>query len=271
MNSQIETGTPYLLYKDACNRKSNQNNLGTIKSSNLCTEIIEYSNHEETAVCNLASISLPSCLVEKDLSQMNLTIYTKEGCCYCDYTKKLCDKRNINYTLKDFSEFVKEDESVKITFPRILNNDQMIGGYTELVEYLKPTMDYNKLKDLAKVLTYNLNKIIDYNYYPTPETERSNMRHRPIGLGVQGLANVFYSMKTQFGSDESKEINQKIFESIYFGSMEASMEIARDRSKLMERYMVWKNQITDAAIYQDFVSSDEYNHIINKLGNILPN
>ena len=102
MNSQIETGTPYLLYKDACNRKSNQNNLGTIKSSNLCTEIIEYSNHEETAVCNLASISLPSCLVEKDLSEMNLTIYTKEGCCYCDYTKKLCDKRNINYTLKDF-------------------------------------------------------------------------------------------------------------------------------------------------------------------------
>ena len=270
LNSQIETGTPYLLYKDACNRKSNQNNLGTIKSSNLCTEIIEYSNHEETAVCNLASISLPSCLVEKDLSKMNLTIYTKEGCCYCDYTKKLCDKRNINYTLKDFSEFVKEDESVKITFPRILNNGQMIGGYTELVEYLKPTMNYNKLKDLAKVLTYNLNKIIDYNYYPTPETERSNMRHRPIGLGVQGLANVFYSMKTQFGSDESKEINQKIFESIYFGSMEASMEIARDRSKLMERYMVWKNQITDAAIYQDFVSSDEYNDLINKLGKILP-
>ena len=270
LNSQIETGTPYLLYKDACNRKSNQNNLGTIKSSNLCTEIIEYSNHEETAVCNLASISLPSCLVEKDLSEMNLTIYTKEGCCYCDYTKKLCDKRNINYTLKDFSEFVKEDESVKITFPRIVNNGEMIGGYTELVEYLKPTMDYIKLKDLAKVLTYNLNKIIDYNYYPTPETERSNMRHRPIGLGVQGLANVFYSMKTQFGSDESKEINQKIFESIYFGSMEASMEIARDRSKLMERYMVWKNQITDAAIYQDFVSSDEYNDLINKLGRILP-
>ena len=115
-----------------------------------------------------------------------------------------------------------------------------------------------------------MNKIIDYNYYPTPETERSNMRHRPIGLGVQGLANVFYSMKTQFGSDESKEINQKIFESIYFGSMEASMEIARDRSKLMERYMVWKNQITDAAIYQDFVSSDEYNDLINKLGRILP-
>ena len=98
---------------------------------------------------------------------MNLTIYTKEGCCYCDYTKKLCDKRNINYTLKDSSEFVKEDESVKITFPRIVNNGEMIGGYTELVEYLKPTMDYIKLKDLAKVLTYNLNKIIDYNYYPT--------------------------------------------------------------------------------------------------------
>ena len=113
-------------------------------------------------------------------------------------------------------------------------------------------MDYIKLKDLAKVLTYNLNKIIDYNYYPTPETERSNMRHRPIGLGVQGLANVFYSMKTQFGSDESKEINQKIFESIYFGSMEASMEIARDRSKLMERYGLEKSNYR--WIYQDFIS-----------------
>ncbi len=260
LNSQIETGTPYLLYKDACNRKSNQNNLGTIKSSNLCTEIIEYSNHEETAVCNLASISLPSCLIDKDVSDINLTIYSKEGCCYCDYTKKLCDQRNINYTLKDSSEFVKEDESVKITFPRILNNGQMIGGYTELVEYLKPVMNYNKLKDLAKVLTYNLNKIIDYNYYPTPETERSNMRHRPIGLGVQGLANVFYRMKTQFGSDESKEINQKIFESIYFGSMEASMEIAKDREVGICKIKLGLKQNG----YDDFISTTELDQLKEK-------
>ena len=272
LNSQIETGTPYLLYKDSCNSKSNQNNLGTIKSSNLCTEIIEYSNDEETAVCNLASISLPSCLVEKDISDLELVIYTKEGCCYCDYAKRLCKNRNINFIEKEKDELTLSPDGVHgVTFPRIFKNkNELIGGYTDLVDFLKPEMDYQKVKNLAKVLTYNLNKIIDYNYYPIPQTERSNFRHRPIGLGVQGLANVFYRMKTQFGSEESKVINNNIFESIYYGSLEASMEIARDRSKLMERYMVWKNQITDAAIYQDFVSSDEYNDIINKLGKVLP-
>lgn len=230
LTSQIETGTPYLLYKDACNSKSNQNNLGTIKSSNLCTEIIQYSNHEETAVCNLASISLPSCLIPKDISELSLTIYTKEGCEYCDYAKRLCDSMGINYTLKTKDELSLVKEIYDITFPQIyMNMNEHIGGYTELVQLLKPTFDYEKLKKLSKVLTYNLNKIIDYNFYPIPETERSNERHRPIGLGVQGLANVFYEMKTHFGSEESKELNRKIFQTIYFGSLEASMEIARDR------------------------------------------
>lgn len=230
LTSQIETGTPYLLYKDACNSKSNQNNLGTIKSSNLCTEIIQYSNHEETAVCNLASISLPSCLIPKDISELSLTIYTKEGCEYCDYAKRLCDSMGINYTLKTKDELSLVKEIYDITFPQIYTNmNEHIGGYTELVQLLKPTFDYEKLKKLSKVLTYNLNNIIDYNFYPIPETERSNERHRPIGLGVQGLANVFYEMKTHFGSEESKELNRKIFQTIYFGSLEASMEIARDR------------------------------------------
>ena len=233
LTSQIETGTPYLLYKDACNYKSNQNNLGVIKSSNLCTEIIEYSNEEETAVCNLASISLPSCLIRKDLTDLNLTVYSKSGCKYCDYTKRLCDSMGINYIIKDKSELsLIEDELFGIKFPRIYHNtNKLIGGYIDLVEYIKPTFDYNKLKELSKVLTYNLNRIIDYNFYPIPETRLSNMRHRPIGIGVQGLANVFYEMKTNFDSDLSREINLKIFESIYYGALEASMEIARDREK----------------------------------------
>ena len=122
-----------------------------------------------------------------------------------------------------------------ITWPKIYyKGNKFIGGYTELVDFVKPTFDYEKLKNLSKVLTYNLNNIIDYNYYPIPETLRSNKRHRPIGIGVQGLANVFYEMKTPFGSDESRDINKKIFESIYYGSLEASMEIARDRSKDLE-------------------------------------
>ena len=272
LTSQIETGTPYLLYKDACNKKSNQKNLGTIKSSNLCTEIIEYSNKEETAVCNLASISLPGCLEEKDISDLMLTIYTKPGCCYCDYAKKLCDSMNIKYIEKDYQDITISTETpTGVTFPKIYyNQNKIIGGYTELVEYLKPSFNYNKLKDLAKVLTYNLNKIIDYNFYPIPETERSNERHRPIGLGVQGLANVFYEMKIEFGSFESKQINKNIFESIYYGSLEASAEIAKDREVLMKRYIEWKNQRKDAAIHQDFVIQEEYEDIVQKLGKVLP-
>ena len=236
LTSQIETGTPYLLYKDACNSKSNQNNLGTIKSSNLCTEIIEYSNDEETAVCNLASISLPSCIVEKDFSDDELTIYTKKGCIYCDSAKRLCDTKGIQYIIKDKSEYtLNQDNLHSVTFPQIYTKrNEYIGGYTGLVQWAKPNFDYMKLKNLSKTLTYNLNKIIDYNFYPIPETERSNRKHRPIGLGVQGLANVFYEMKTNFGSDESKEINRKIFESIYYGSLEASMEISRDREGDMD-------------------------------------
>ena len=265
LTSQMETGTPYLLYKDACNRKSNQNNLGTIKSSNLCTEIIEYSNDEETAVCNLASISLPSCLVPQDFSDTVLTIYTKGGCMFCDAAKKLCETNNINFIAKDKSEYTLiRDELHGVTFPQIYyNGNNYIGGYTELVQWSKPNFDYQKLKNLSKTLTYNLNKIIDYNFYPIPETERSNRRHRPIGLGVQGLANVFYELKTEFGSDESKEINRKIFESIYYGSLQASMEIARDREEKMK---IFKTGIRSFAPNDDEYISDD---ILRKLNDEL--
>lgn len=154
LDAQIETGTPYILYKDACNRKSNQQNLGTIKSSNLCTEIIEYSAPDEVAVCNLASIALPAFVLNKT------------------------------------------------------------------------TYDFEHLHKVAKVVTKNLNKIIDINYYPVEEARRSNMRHRPIGIGVQGLADAFIKMRMPFDSPEARELNQKIFETIYHGSLEASCELA---------------------------------------------
>lgn len=155
IESQIETGTPYILYKDACNRKSNQQNLGTIKCSNLCTEIVEYSSPDEVAVCNLASIAL--------------------------------------------NMFVKPDR----------------------------TFDLMKLKEITKVITRNLNRIIDVNYYPVPEAKRSNMRHRPIGIGVQGLADAFILMRYPFESDEAQLLNKQIFETIYYGALEASCELAR--------------------------------------------
>lgn len=155
LESQMETGTPYMLYKDAANAKSNQKNLGTIKSSNLCTEIIEYSDKDETAVCNLASLSL--------------------------------------------SSFVKDDK----------------------------TFDYEKLVAVSRVVTRNLNKVIDVNFYPTEKTKRSNMRHRPIGIGVQGLADVFARMDLPFHSDTAREINRDIFESIYYGAVSESVELAK--------------------------------------------
>merc|ERR1712227_1191283 len=155
IESQIETGTPYMLYKDACNRKSNQQNLGTIKCSNLCTEIVEYSAADEVAVCNLASIAV--------------------------------------------NMFVKPDK----------------------------TFDFDKLKKVAKVVTKNLNKIIDVNYYPVIEARNSNMRHRPIGIGIQGLADAYILMRFPFESEEAALLNKQIFETIYYGALEASCEIAQ--------------------------------------------
>ena len=161
LDSQMETGTPYILYKDACNEKSNQKNLGTIKSSNLCTEIIEYSDSNETAVCNLASIALP--------------------------------------------RYVRADK----------------------------TFDYDKLHEVTKIITENLNKIIDINFYPTGKTRKSNMLHRPIGIGVQGLADTFILMNVAYSSEEAAKINKDIFETIYHASVECSNEMAIKRHGIM--------------------------------------
>ncbi|WP_044400522.1 ribonucleoside-diphosphate reductase subunit alpha [Lacinutrix sp. Hel_I_90] len=154
LESQIETGTPYMLYKDAANRKSNQKNLGTIRSSNLCTEIMEYTSPDEVAVCNLASIALPM--------------------------------------------FIKNGE-----------------------------FDHKELFRITKRVTKNLNRVIDRNYYPVKEAENSNMRHRPVGIGVQGLADAFIKLRLPFTSDEAKALNQEIFETLYFAAVTASMEEAK--------------------------------------------
>ncbi|MDQ1167661.1 ribonucleoside-diphosphate reductase subunit alpha [Flavobacterium sp. SORGH_AS_0622] len=155
LESQIETGTPYMLYKDAANRKSNHKNLGTIRSSNLCTEIMEFTSKDEIAVCNLASISLP--------------MFIENG-----------------------------------------------------------KFDHEALYNVTKRVTRNLNKVIDRNYYPVKEAENSNMRHRPVGLGVQGLADAFIMLRMPFTSDEAKKLNQEIFETLYFAAVTASMEMAKE-------------------------------------------
>ncbi len=174
LEAQIETGTPYMLYKDAANKKSNQKNLGTIKSSNLCTEIIEYTSPDEVAVCNLASIALP--------------------------------------------KFVTDD-----------------GKF-----------DHQKLYDITYVVTKNLNKVIDVNYYPVKEAQNSNMKHRPIGIGVQGLADTFIKLRMPFDSPESRGLNADIFETIYFASMTASM----DEAKIHGAYKTFKGSPVSKGIFQ---------------------
>jgi ribonucleoside-diphosphate reductase alpha chain len=173
LEAQIETGTPYLLYKDAANRKSNQQNLGTIKSSNLCTEIMEYTSADEVAVCNLASIALP----------------------------------------------------------RFVTN----GNF-----------DFEKLYEITYQATRNLNKIIDYNYYPVEEARTSNLRHRPIGLGVQGLADAFILMRLPFESDLAKLLNKNIFETIYFAAMTASKDIAKENGA----YATFKGSPLSKGLFQ---------------------
>jgi ribonucleoside-diphosphate reductase subunit M1 len=272
LNTQIETGTPYLLYKDSCNQKSNQKNLGTIKSSNLCTEIIEYSSSTETAVCNLASISLPKCITyDKNKLSEKYTIYTVPNCIYCNAAKNLCNKYNLEYIEKSHNDLLLTGEVPKgITFPRIFKNmNEYIGGYEEFEKYLSPTYDYDKLKEITKVIVKNLNNVIDYNYYPTDKTERSNRRHRPIGIGVQGLANVFYEMNISFESEKAKIINENIFENIYYASLEASMELSKEREKiiieykhLLEKYESCDNcsneHIIIGNVYSSFIDSPVY-------------
>ncbi|MEP2670591.1 MAG: ribonucleoside-diphosphate reductase subunit alpha [Cyclobacteriaceae bacterium] len=174
LEAQIETGTPYMLYKDAANKKSNQKNLGTIKSSNLCTEIIEYTSPDEIAVCNLASIALPK-------------FVTEEG-----------------------------------------------------------VFDHQRLYEITKVITKNLNKVIDINYYPVVEARNSNLKHRPIGIGVQGLADTFIQLRMPFDSKEARGLNKDIHETIYFAAMEASMELSKQHGP----YESYKGSPVSKGIFQ---------------------
>ena len=232
LDSQMETGTPYMLYKDAINRKCNQNNLGIIKSSNLCCEITEYSDKNETAVCNLASIALPKFIKNTENYFEDVLLYTKNNCIYCKMLKNLLKKNNIEFKeislTKDTFEVFKLESNL-LTVPQLYNNGILIGGYNNCLEVLRPKVDYEKLHEVAKTVTTNLNSVIDINYYPTDKTKRSNLLHRPIGIGVQGLADLFIELDLPFASPEAKEINKNIFETIYHGALERSNEISKER------------------------------------------
>jgi ribonucleoside-diphosphate reductase subunit M1 len=230
LDSQIETGTPYMLYKDACNKKSNQKNIGTIKSSNLCAEIIECSDENETAVCNLASIALSKFITETtNPFNEKITIYTTHDCKWCDMLKVLLKRKNIDYTQivisSDGFEDFKQKHNVS-SLPQLYHGEKLVGGYSSVLNILKNTFNYELLHNITKVVTRNLNNVIDINFYPTDKTKKSNMRHRPIGVGVQGLADAFAMMDVPFDSDEAKLINKQIFETMYHGALESSWESA---------------------------------------------
>ena len=235
LDSQSETGVPYLLYKDACNKKSNQKNLGTIKSSNLCCEIVEYSDDKETAVCNLASIALskfvkPPTYPFKNTGAESIKVYTKNNCNWCLMMKNELKKNKISYTeevveVEDFESF-KKQHGVE-TVPQLYDGDELIGGYSKVAELLKPEFDYDELHHITKIVTANLNKVIDINFYPTTKTRTSNMRNRPIGIGVQGLADAFALLNLPFHSEEASRVNEMIFETMYHAALEKSMEIAK--------------------------------------------
>jgi ribonucleoside-diphosphate reductase subunit M1 len=238
LESQVETGNPYMLYKDHVNRKSNQRNIGTIKSSNLCAEIVEYSDDKETAVCNLASIAINKYVVKAKLDG-TIKIYSKENCQYCKLAKMLLKNHNMEY-----EEIILEEkdkisniitDGVVNTVPQIYIDDKRIGGFIELGAYLQPTYDFDKLKEVTKIVCKNLNKVIDVNYYPIPEAKFSNLKHRPIGIGVQGLADIYFMMRFPFESEEAHNLNKEIFETIYFGALEASMELSKERGENIEK------------------------------------
>ena len=266
LDAQMETGTPYLLYKDACNQKSNQKNLGTIKSSNLCTEIIEYSDENQTAVCNLASIGLAKFVQYNKPFNGELVLYTKDKCKWCRMLKTLLSHANLKYeevsVKAELFDNFKKEHGVE-TLPQLYHDGNLVGGYTATASLLKPEYNFDLLHQVSKVVTKNLDKVIDVNYYPTPKTRTSNLLHRPIGIGVQGLADTFAKMDIAFDSVSASQLNKDIFETIYHAALEASNEIAISREKKMEliRQEHAKNNIFSYVDYTLLDTRREYKNI----------
>ena len=232
--SQKETGLPYMLYKDACNKRNNQSNLGVIKNSNLCCEIIEFSNENEIAVCNLASIALPTCVeMSNKLKEKEITVYCKKNHYDTLLIINLLRKHNLQFKIKDTDQK-----------PFVVIEDNYSLNYERLKERLQPTFNYDKLSYLVSVITRNLNKIIDKNFYPLPQNKMSNLSHRPIGIGVQGLADVFIMLGFPFDSEEANEINSRIFETIYYSALETSHKLAVEFNEKIQPLRDYKEFIT---------------------------
>lgn len=243
VKSQIEAGMPYMLYKDHINEKSNQKNIGVIKSSNLCSEIVEYSNDQEYAVCTLASICLPqflhfpqkieSCQI---LEGSFLSASEIQKLNFIKYILKANNNNITPFEIKpltskyfDRNETTTEENSSD-TFgnAEIIINGTTYKSFSEIIEVLRPSINYDFLRHTVRQLVENLNRIIDTTFYPVEETKRSNVKHRPIGIGVQGLADLFLSMWMPYDSEEAAKVNKDVFEAIYYFALEKSCELAKE-------------------------------------------
>lgn len=262
MDSQLETGTPYIAYKDHVNEKSNQKNIGIIKSSNLCCEILEVSNDEEHAVCNLASICLNKFL-KPFKSENKWIVYSKPNCQYCKWTKNYFEFRGFDFEEKELNEenrnylvsFLNDKKAEngednckdgacsyqKISYPQIFYGETYIGGFDDMIQYTADDYNYQELWETAYIATINLDHVIDINFYPTPETKCSNLRNRPIGLGIQGLADTLIGMKIPFESDMAVRFNKNMMETIYHAALTASMNMAHARYEDMKYFIEYYN------------------------------
>jgi ribonucleoside-diphosphate reductase subunit M1 len=231
LEAQLETGTPYIVFKDTANRKSNQQNIGTIKSSNLCAEILLYSDHKEYAVCNLASIAVNSC-VKKFEPTEKFIFYSKPLCKNSRYIRNF-----LKYHRWDFEEKTDllELNNELIELPVIFYGNKKLNNFNELFYMVRNSFDFEKLEEITYIASKNVDKVIDLNYYPTIETKYSNMRHRPIGIGIQGVADAIVSLKIAFDSDEAVVFNGRMMESIYYACLKASVDIAKSRHDKMKQ------------------------------------
>jgi len=224
-----------------------------------CHEIVEYSDANEYAVCNLASIAINKCIDEFIFNENDeWIIYTKENCKFCKWTKTFLLNKGVV-----FKEIFNELPLNTFTYPQIIHNCNLVGGFDKLYEYTKGIFNYEKLYDIAYIATLNLNKVIDINYYPVIEAKRSNLKHRPIGLGIQGLADALVLMKIPFDSEESVNFNSEIMETIYLASVSASIDESKKRYEILKDYINEIN-INELPEYYDLTYNIK-NKVINQI------
>jgi ribonucleoside-diphosphate reductase subunit M1 len=259
LDSQLETGTPYIVFKDTSNRKSNQQNIGTIKSSNLCAEILLYSDDKEYAVCNLASISINSCVIPFKPTE-KFIFYSKPLCKNSRYIRNF-----LKYHKWDFEEKSGLDEFTEIELPIVFYEKNKYNNFNDLFYMTRSTYDFNKLEEIAYSASKNVDKIIDLNYYPTKESKLSSMKHRPIGIGIQGVADAIVLLKIAYDSEEAVVFNSKIMESIYYGCLKASVDITKLRHDKMKKLIESKVEVPEFYDYNFQLQDKDLNILYHEM------